>query len=181
MERKGTQDTPSPKKVYKKKKPAPVDTSSSESSAASDAENDTAKEYREKQKQIYCGMKKMSHNMRQFWQWSERCKICLESWPGMKLRPRLKICDRCANERSNTREREFPTFSLANDMIPSEPPEELKRLNPIEQCAIKMICPMMHFYKRPSGSHGARGNVIALEQEIDPFAEDLIQPPTPYG
>ena len=42
-----------------------------------------------------------------------------------------------------------------------------------------MICPMMHFYKRPSGSHGSRGNVIAFEQEIDTFAEDLIQLPRP--
>ena len=83
------------------------------------------------------------------------------------------------NERSSKREIEFPTFLLANDIIPSEPPEELKRLNPIEQCAIKMICPMMHFYKRPSGSHGSRGNVIAFEQEIDTFAEDLIQLPRP--
>ena len=40
-----------------------------------------------------------------------------------------------------------------------------------------MICPMMHFYKRPSGSHGSRGNVIAFEQEIDTFAENLIQLP----
>ena len=123
MEKEGIQDTPLPKKVYKKKKPAPIAASSSESSSTSDEENSTSKEYRDRQRQIYNGMKKFSNNMREFWQWSEPCKICLESWPGMKIRPKLKICDRCANERNNTRERQFPTFSLANDMIPSEPPD----------------------------------------------------------
>jgi len=64
-------------------------------------------------------------------------------------------------------------------MIPSETPEELKRLNYIELCAIKLVCPMMTFYKRQSGSHGARGNCIAFDQNVETFAEELIQLPRP--
>ena len=176
MERKGDQNTPYPKRVHRKKKPVPLDVSA-DTSSTSDEENITSEEQIRKRK-VYHGNKKIRQNMKKL-KWSEPCKICQESWPGMELRPRLKICDRCANEKNNTRETEFPTFSLENDMIPSEPPEELKCLNPVEQCAIKMICPMMHFYKRPSGSHGSRGNVIAFEQEIDTFAENLIQLPRP--
>ena len=119
LEREDHQNTPAPKRVYKKKKPALDDTSSSDSILTSDEDNDSSKEYRDRQKQIYCGMRKIRQNMQKFWQWSEPCRICQESWPGMELKPRLKICDRCANERSGKREIEFPTFSLANDMIPS--------------------------------------------------------------
>ena len=106
LEKEGTKNIPAPKKVYKKKKPAPVDTSSSDSNLTGDEEDDTSKEYRDRQKQIYRGMKKMRQNMEQFWQWSEPCRICMESWPGMELKPRLKICNRCANERSSKRETE---------------------------------------------------------------------------
>ena len=63
LEREDHQNTPAPKRVYKKKKPALDDTSSSDSILTSDEDNDSSKEYRDRQKQIYCGMRKIRQNM----------------------------------------------------------------------------------------------------------------------
>ena len=131
-----------------------------------------------KRKKILRGGKKMHKEMKKM-KMSERCTVCQESWFDMKIGPRTKRCDRCTNEKRNTKETEFPTYSLENDLIPSETPEELKRLNYVELCAIKLVCPMMTFYKRQSGSHGSRGNCVSFEQDVGTFAEELIQLPRP--
>ena len=97
-------------------------------------------------------------------QLSEPCIICQEKWFDLKLGSRNQTCPRCQGELNNTREKQYPTFSAQNDLIPSKPPEEVSCLNDIELNSIKLIVPMMHFYKRQSGSRGSRGNCIGFNR-----------------
>ena len=108
---------------------------------------------------------------------SEPCRICQNRWFDLRIGPRSGLCDRCATEKKNTKEVQFPTYSKENDMHPAETPIELSCLNPVELNAIKLNVPMMYFYKRQSGTHGSRGNCVAFQQDVSGFANSLKKLP----
>ena len=62
------------------------------------------------------------------WKQEEACKVCEESWfdqENATKGPNIGVCKRCRYDK----DKECPTFSRLNEMIPGEQPECLKILN----------------------------------------------------
>ena len=43
--------------------------------------------------------------------------------------------------------------------------------------AIRLVCPLVHFYKRQGGGVGSRGHVISFAQDVSGFAEEILNLP----
>ena len=65
------------------------------------------------------------------WKQEDPCKICQESWfdQGNATRGNIGVCKRCRLDK----DKDCPTFSKENEMIPCPQPECLKILNQIVQ------------------------------------------------
>ena len=103
------------------------------------------------------------------------CRICLETWPDMKIGERNKKCSRCEKERLPGGIP--PTFSPYNDMDPGEQPECLKILNTVEQAAISLICPTMCIYRLRGGGSKLKGHSISFPQDVQGFYRSLPHRP----
>ena len=107
-------------------------------------------------------------------QWGH-CMICNERWPDLKVGPKSKKCQRCADDRVQP---PIPhTFSAANDMDPGEQPECLKVLNTVEAAAISLICPVVSIYKVKYGATGMKGHSISFHQNVQEFINVLPRAP----
>jgi hypothetical protein len=69
-------------------------------------------------------------------------------------------------------------FSAANNMNPSEVPEELQGLTEIEEMLIAQIFPIVTVYCLHGGQYAYRGNVINFPQDVLEFATRLPRNPS---
>jgi len=95
-----------------------------------------------------------------------QCEVCQEAWPALS---KYKICNRCKRDKS------FPKkFSYANDMIPSQVPNELSDLSQAEEMLIARALPFMNIYCKPEGGQRAyKGHVITFPTDIQIVANIL--------
>ena len=106
------------------------------------------------------------------WKQEEACKVCEESWfdqENATKGPNIGVCKRCRYDK----DKECPTFSRLNEMIPGEQPECLKILNNIEVGAIRLIIPYMNVFKNKAGGRGFNGHSISFFQDVSTFALKL--------
>ena len=75
----------------------------------------------------------------------DQCKVCMESSYDIAVKKRVRVCNRCYEDKKKY---QIPKFSKENKMHPGEVPECLLKLTDIEETAIKMATPLMHFYCR---------------------------------
>ena len=76
---------------------------------------------------------------------ANKCVICHESDYGLYVGRHTKKCKRCARE-FNAKFTVL-TYSMENRMIPGDIPPCLADLTYIEQCSIKLACPLLHIYR----------------------------------
>ena len=111
------------------------------------------------------------------WNMESRCTICEEKWFDLEVCGASQVCKRCNQEKRNQNRNGDTemvlTFSRDNDMIPSPIPEELRRLNDVEECAIKLIMPFMDFSQYRGGSTSFKGNCISFSQNVPLLAKSL--------
>ena len=106
------------------------------------------------------------------WKQEEACKICEESWfdqENASNGPNTGVCKRCRYDK----DKECPTFSRLNEMIPGEQPECLRILNNIEIGAIRLIIPYVNVFKNKAGGRGFSGHSISFFQDVASFAQKL--------
>ena len=75
------------------------------------------------------------------------CEICSESYHGMVIGKVTKKCLRCAAE-ARKKNLHVLTFSKENLLDPGLQPPIFKSLTIVEQCVIKLACPMLSIYSR---------------------------------
>ena len=106
------------------------------------------------------------------WKQEEACKICEESWfdqENATKGPNVGVCKRCRHDKN----KEVPTFSRENEMIPGEQPECLAILNNIEVGAIRIIIPYMNVFKNKAGGRSFKGHSISFFQDVESLAKNL--------
>ena len=83
----------------------------------------------------------------------EKCSFCQKNYICLDLTPRSNKCTYCKGGRK--------IFSIENDLLPTEAPDCLKRLTPIEKSAICRITPVIQIYKMVSKSTKCRGHCLS--------------------
>ena len=106
------------------------------------------------------------------WKPEDPCKVCQESWfnqENAKQGKNTGVCKRCRMDK----DKEYPMFSEANEMIPGPQPDCLKDLNNIEVGAIRLVVPFVNIFKNKVGGRGYSGHSISFYQDVSTFAENL--------
>ena len=112
------------------------------------------------------------HEIMENWNQEEPCHVCEESWFEQNNARQGKnkgVCKRCREDKN----KECPTFSRANEMIPGPQPEVLAVLNNIEVGAIRLIIPFVNIFKNKAGGRGYSGHSISFPQDISTMMENL--------
>ena len=98
----------------------------------------------------------------------DTCCVCLERYICVKVGPKSKKCQRCANNPC--------LFAAQNDLNPTVAPLCLSRLSPIEKSAISLICPIIAIYRKGI-STASKGHTISVMQDVTTLARDLPRLP----
>ena len=105
------------------------------------------------------------------------CSHCHTRWLGRNISRNLKACDSCISRRNNSRKQSIQMFSAENDMHPTDAPECLTSLDPIEKAAVSRALPQMKVYRVQKGAETLKGHCITFHQNLTEFAHRL--PPRP--
>ena len=106
-----------------------------------------------------------------------RCSTCLESFPGLQLRPPSTECVHCYPDKHAPK-----MYSSANNIDPGPLPTQLQvgtcicmqiPCSPVMRVACE-YCVFMSLYRLPHGQYAYSGHVINLPQDVTSFANSLI-------
>jgi hypothetical protein len=106
------------------------------------------------------------------------CPVCKERWfcktipistksPSGKKEPKCKQCV------DSLKDHDVFKFGRDNDVDPGAVPDILPDLSTAEQLLIARAFPVTEVFRLRSGSHGMRGNVCTLPQDVTHLAEIL--------
>jgi hypothetical protein len=98
--------------------------------------------------------KKMHKELKEL-EWGA-CSNCQEYCFNKELDKYKGLCKLCHQNKSGRR----AMFGPDNNLMPSQAPECVQRLTPVEKSAISLICPSISIYKKGSG-HANRGTASA--------------------
>jgi hypothetical protein len=114
--------------------------------------------------------KKMHKELKEL-EWGA-CSNCQEYCFNTELDKYKGLCKLCLQNKAGRR----AMFGPDNNLMPSQAPECLQRLTPIEKSAISLICPSISMYKKGSGQ-ATKGHCISFFQDVPQMASILPRLP----